>query len=179
MSHFVFPDNTVLCNFAAVGRLDLLESVLLGRGRWTEAVAYEASRSASSLPALAAIAKQGWLGEPIEVDDEAEVRQIERVRRSVFGGDDEAPLKHLGEAQTCHILQRWPDFAESWWVSDDREALRYARQQHLTTYETIDLVSIAAVNGDVTAQDGHDLLREMDERGRTLRLPTAPAELLK
>jgi hypothetical protein len=179
VSHFVFPDNTVLCNFAAVGRLDLLESVLLGRGRWAEAVAYEASRSSSLLPDLAAIAKEGWLGEPIEVDEETDVRQIERVRRSVFGGDDEAPLKHLGEAQTCHILQRWPEFAGSWWVSDDREALRYARQQHLTTYETIDLVSIAAVNGDITAQAGHDLLHAMGEQARALRVSELPQELLK
>ncbi|WP_075978138.1 hypothetical protein [Actinokineospora bangkokensis] len=51
MNTFLFSDNTVLCNFAAVDRLDLLESALNQRGRWTEAVAYEASRSASSLPA--------------------------------------------------------------------------------------------------------------------------------
>lgn len=42
MTDHLFPDNTVLCNFAAVNRLDLLKSVLSGRGRWTEAVAYEA-----------------------------------------------------------------------------------------------------------------------------------------
>ncbi|MGH3277686.1 MAG: hypothetical protein ACRDNW_00920 [Trebonia sp.] len=41
MTEHLFPDNTVLCNFAAVNRLDLLKSVLGGRGRWTEAVAYE------------------------------------------------------------------------------------------------------------------------------------------
>ena len=52
MTDYLFPDNTVLCNFAAVNRLDLIKSVLDGRGRWTEAVAYEASRSASKLPAL-------------------------------------------------------------------------------------------------------------------------------
>ena len=45
MTEFLFPDNTVLCNFAAVNRLDLLNSVLNGRGRWTEAVAYETRRS--------------------------------------------------------------------------------------------------------------------------------------
>ena len=32
----LFPDNTVLCNFAAVERLDLLRDWLRGRGRWTE-----------------------------------------------------------------------------------------------------------------------------------------------
>ncbi|GAA2490405.1 hypothetical protein GCM10010406_28160 [Streptomyces thermolineatus] len=41
-----FPDNTVLCNFAAVDRLPLLEKVLDGRGRWTQAVAHEARRVA-------------------------------------------------------------------------------------------------------------------------------------
>ena len=35
----LFPDNTVLCNFGTVGRLDLLRKVLDGCGRWTEAVA--------------------------------------------------------------------------------------------------------------------------------------------
>ena len=46
----------VLCDFAAVDRLDLLRSVLDGRGRWTEAVAYEARKSARYLPALAMLA---------------------------------------------------------------------------------------------------------------------------
>lgn len=52
VTHLVFPDNTVLCNFAAVSRLDLLERILLGRGRWSEAVAYEAGRSSAYLPDL-------------------------------------------------------------------------------------------------------------------------------
>lgn len=38
-----FPDNTVLCNFSAVGSLSLLEKVLDGRGRWTQAVALRPS----------------------------------------------------------------------------------------------------------------------------------------
>jgi hypothetical protein len=59
MTQFLFPDNTVLCNFAAVDRLDLLKAVLDGRGQWTEAVAYEASRSASALPALVGLAGSG------------------------------------------------------------------------------------------------------------------------
>ena len=28
MTEYLFPDNTVLCNFAAVDRLDLIKSVL-------------------------------------------------------------------------------------------------------------------------------------------------------
>lgn len=179
MSSFVFPDNTVLCNFAVVGRLDLLESVLLGRGRWTEAVAYEAGRSAQHIPDLAAVAGGGWLGDPIEVVKESDTQHVERIRRAVFGGTEEDPLKHLGEAQTCYVLQRWPDLAGSWWVSDDRESLRYARQQGITTRETIDLVSGAAVNGDIKARAGYELLHNMIGFDRTLRLPKSPQDLLR
>ena len=40
----IFCDTTVLCNFASVRRLNLLESILAGRGRWVAAVAYEVER---------------------------------------------------------------------------------------------------------------------------------------
>lgn len=82
MTEFLFPDNTVLCNFAAVKRLDLLESVLNGRGRWTEAVAYEAARSAHVLPDLSSLITGCWLGEAIEVSDESDVQQINGIRRA-------------------------------------------------------------------------------------------------
>jgi hypothetical protein len=29
--------------------------------------------------------------------------------------------------------------AKSWWLSDDQEAVRYARLPHITTYKTFDL----------------------------------------
>jgi hypothetical protein len=93
---YLFPDNTVLCNFTSVDRLDLLQTVLNGRGRWTSAVAYEASRSAQLMPALNSIAVDGWLGEPIEITSDADIRRVNQVRRAVFGGTDEEPLKHLG-----------------------------------------------------------------------------------
>ncbi|MFF3003247.1 hypothetical protein ACFVTF_10605 [Kitasatospora sp. NPDC057940] len=78
-----FPDNTVLCNFASVSRLDILENVLSGRGRWTEAVAYEAKRSSRYLPALDPPDVSRWLGDPIEVDDP---EAVERIRQGVFFG---------------------------------------------------------------------------------------------
>jgi hypothetical protein len=179
MTEFLFPDNTVLCNFAAVHRLDLLRSILNGRGRWTEAVAYEASRSAKVLPALSGLATDFSLGEPIEINDESDIQQVERIRRVVFGGTETQPLKHLGEAQTCFIIVNWDEFAGSWWISDDREALRYARFQKITTRETIDLVSIAVINGDIEAHEGVELMWQMAERGRKLRLPDSDADLLR
>jgi hypothetical protein len=179
MSEFLFPDNTVLCNFATVDRLDLLKSALNGRGRWTEAVAYEASRSASFLPVLSDLAGCDWLDEPVEIVEDADIQAIERIRRAVFGGTDAMPLQHLGEAQTCHVILHWASFAGSWWISDDREALRYARFQGITTRETIDLMNIAVVNGEVAARDGFDLMMKMAESGRHLRMPASPGDLTR
>lgn len=94
MSEYLFPDTTVLCNFAAVDRLDLLATVLNGRGRWTQAVAYEAERSARYLPCLADLPRNRSLGDPIEITAPSEIQQVNRIRRAVFGGTDDEPLKH-------------------------------------------------------------------------------------
>jgi hypothetical protein len=177
VSPYLFPDNTVLCNFAAVERLDLLQTVLNGRGRWTAAVAYEASNSARFLPALTAIATGGWLDEPIEITADKDIQQVNRVRRAVFGGTDDEPLKHLGEAETCFVIKEWGTFAGSWWISDDREALRYARFQGIATYETVDLMGIAVADGDIADKTAFDLMRRMADAGRSLRLPSSASEL--
>jgi hypothetical protein len=174
---FLFPDNTVLCNFAAVDRLDLLQTVLNGRGRWTAAVSYEASRSARYLPALAGVPSEGWLDDPIEITRESDVQLVNRVRRTVFGGTDDKPLQHLGEAETCFVIKEWAEFAGSWWISDDREALRYARFQGITTYETIDLMFMAVADGDITDHQAFDVVIRMSDNGRSLRLPRSVSDL--
>jgi hypothetical protein len=176
MTEFLFPDNTVLCNFAAVERLDLLRSVLNRRGRWVEAVAREAQRSAAKLPALSALSHEGWLDEPIEVTDPSEIRKIERIRR-LFGGTNAAPRKHLGEAQTIYVVLNWRQFHASWWLSDDQESVRYARRQGITSRETIDLIKIAVSNAGITPRDGFNLMNQMADHDRHLRLPGSPDDL--
>ena len=109
----LFPDNSVLCNFAAVHRLGLLRDFLRGRGRWTAAVAAEARASVGHLPDLRSVATEGWLGDPIDVDEETDVRAVEVIRQQVFGGAVRKPTEHLGEAQTCHIVAAWAQFAGS------------------------------------------------------------------
>lgn len=177
MTVLLFPDNTVLCNFACVERLDLLEAVLNGRGRWTSAVAHEAAQSANQLSPLLGLHAAGWLGAPIEITEEQHIRQVQRIRRVVFGGTDDQPLKHLGEAETCFILQEWEEYKGSWWISDDREALRYARFQRITTRETIDLIAEAIANGDIDANSASRLMKEMEEQDRHLRVPSSVADL--
>lgn len=99
MASWVFPDNTVLCNFAAARRVDLLHTFLGDRGRWVEAVAYEAQNSAAYLPDLTSLITGRVLGEPIELVDPAHIRRVEVIRRDIFGGRSSEPIKHLGEAQ--------------------------------------------------------------------------------
>ncbi|GII94658.1 hypothetical protein [Sinosporangium siamense] len=177
MSWHWFPDNTVLCNFATVSRLPLLEQVLRGRGRWVEAIALEAEKSSRYLPQLTTLAQAGWLGDPIEIDDPDEIDRVERIRRAVFGGLREEPLKHLGEAQTCHVILTWEEFKGSYWISDDRDALEYARAQGVPTRDTADLISEAVMEGCCTREEGFQLLLRMREANRHVRLPGHPCQL--
>ena len=91
----------------------------------------------------------------------------------MFGGTDDEPLKHLGEAQTCYVIKNWPEFAGSWWISDDREAVRYAKLQGITTRETIDLMTIAVVDGDI-APDAFDLMQQWPTPTATSGSPSPP-----
>lgn len=177
MAEAVFPDNTVLCNFAAVHGLDLSVGFLRGRWRWTEAVAGEARRSARFLPDLTKIEKEGWLGEPVEIDDAEAVAGVEHLRRDVFGGSSAEPLKHLGEAQTCYLVREVAPWQGAWWVSDDRDALDFARFQRITTLETIDIVRHLVADGDVQDRHAFEVMQAMASQGRSLRLPRTIREL--
>jgi hypothetical protein len=84
--------------------------------------------------------------------------------------------ERLGEAQTCYLIQHRPEFARSWWISDDREAVRYARRQGITTRETIDLTSIAVTNGDIGERAAFGLMQQMIEADCHLRMPKSAAE---
>lgn len=55
--------------------------------------------------------------------------------------------------------------------------MRYARFQSITTYETIDLLSMAVADGDVTDEQAYEVMVHMSERGRLLRLPGSASEL--
>lgn len=177
MGYAVFPDNTVLCNFAAVSRLDLLRDWLRGRGRWCGAVAHEASQSSRVWPQLASISAEGWLGDPIEVD-EGQAFAIQRLRRLVMGGDPARPSQHLGEAETCHVIRTVAEFADSWWVSDDRDAVEFARHQGIRTYRTFDVMRMIVADGDLTADQALAFMRDMQVAGRGLFVPGTARELL-
>ena len=157
------PDTTVLCCFAAVDRLDVVRTVLAGRGRWTEAVRFEVGRSAHHLPALADVEPDGWLGEPVAPAGEVEVLGVQNLRRVVFRGTD--------------LIQHRDEFSGAVWLSGDRDSLRYARGQGIEAADTMDVVRAAVGLGLLTPDDGFDLLRAMEREGRKLRQPVSVGEL--
>lgn len=177
MARWVFPDNTVLCNFAAIGRIDLLRTFLGERGRWAEAVAEEARKSAGFLPDLSDLVGGELMGDPIEVVDPAHIRRVEVIRRDVFGGRASQPLKHLGEAQTCFLIHEVEQWRGSTWISDDRDALDFARLQNIPSLETIDIVEHLVAGYEVTARDGMAIMQAMANADRALRLPAKTSDL--
>lgn len=179
MSVYVFPDNTVLCNFACVSRVGLLVDHLRGRGRWVEAVADEAKQSSAYLPDLASlVGNASPLGEPIRFEDIDEGKAIDRLRRVVFGGVRAEPRRHLGEAQTCHLLLTHPEWAGSTWITDDGDAYRYARQQGIITRGTVDVFREIIADGDLTAHAAHEQLLAIDELRPGLPIPPRPTDLM-
>ncbi|MER7449355.1 hypothetical protein ABTW96_03595 [Nocardia beijingensis] len=128
MSAYLFPDVTVLRASAVSGRLDALRSLLDGRGRWTAATALEVGRASDASAALASIAAEGWLGEPLEISDPGEIQHVQLLRRAVFGGEPDDPLSRLSEAETWHVLREWAAYTDAILVSDDLTLLRYAQR---------------------------------------------------
>lgn len=175
---FLFPDNTVLCNFACVSQVDLLVEHLRGRGRWVEAVAHEARQSSAHLPDLVGLlGPEAALGEPIRLDSDADIAAVERMRRVVFGGTADRPLQHLGESQTCHLLLTDPAWADSTWVTDDREAYQYAQRQGILTRGTVDLFRAMVADADLTAERAHAHLLAIDAVRPGLPIPRRAADL--
>jgi len=177
MAQFWFPDNTVLCNFAAVRRLELLQAVLDGRGRWTEAVAFEAHRSATYYGALGEIEAEGWLGEPIAVPRK-DSQRIEQIRIAALGGRPERPLEHRGEAETCYVIRETVGPGDCVWITDDEAAFDFGKRLGIETWDTTTIIERCVADGLTTLESAFALLIEMFELGRTpRRRPTKPQDL--
>jgi predicted nucleic acid-binding protein len=137
----MFPDNTVLINFAIINRMDLLSRLANGNGRWCATVATECAASASR-PELAALGGAGEIfGDPL-YPDAAEHQDI-HVLRDELAGPGDAPTAHLGEAETLAIIVRRQLITSSFFVTDDRGAARLASQRGVSVVGTWTLLRVA------------------------------------
>jgi hypothetical protein len=78
----MFQDNTFLINFAIINRMDLLEKLANGHGRWCATVASECAESARYLGLAALSAAEDIFGEPL-YPDPAEHQDVQVLRNQL------------------------------------------------------------------------------------------------
>jgi predicted nucleic acid-binding protein len=160
----MFPDNTVLINFAIISRMDLLARLANGNGQWCATVAIECAESAKR-PDLAALGGAGEIfGQPL-FPDQAELQDI-HVLRDQLASPGDRPTQHLGEAETIAIIAR--RHLSCFFVSDDRGAARLAAQNGIAVVGTWHLLKVAHRKGWIDADTfwGYVLTLEGHSRER-------------
>jgi predicted nucleic acid-binding protein len=165
MAALLFPDNTVLVNFATVGRMDVLEHLVRGRAAWTATVAEECRRSAQ-IDGLAELGRMPQVfGEPLVLATPQEIVNTEAIRgRMIAPGD---PITaHLGEAEAVAIITTRGLRAA--FVTDDRQAGVVARAHGVKTYSTCVLIKLAVRVGLLTADDAWQIVTLLRRRSRHL-----------
>lgn len=171
----------MLCNFAAIERLDLVREYLRGNGRVVEAINREIELLGSFLPELAKLDRSAWFGKPVKLKGKAEIDRVDVLRKTAFGGSSEKPLEHLGESQTLHVLSNHDEFRDSEWITDDRSAFRLAKKRGIVTRSSVDVLKYAVALGELTKEEALAVCEEIvdHERGGLLFPPSSAAELVR
>lgn len=162
MPSFFFADNTVLVSFATIGRMDLLESLFRGRGRWCPTVRDECLESAKQ-PDLDTIADaEGFLGEPI-APTKVELLQTRVFREQLAGPQESHAKEHLGEAETLAVMVERHRFEIL--VTDDAGARRLAAEHNIKVVTTLTLLQMVVRVGLASPDDVLEYLRLLRPRG--------------
>ncbi|MQA13368.1 MAG: hypothetical protein GEV09_04110 [Pseudonocardiaceae bacterium] len=170
MSRPVLVDTCTIVNFAAIGRLDLLEEALSGCGHWTEAAAREVHCAADHHPALWSVAVAGWLGEPLEPSGAGDADENFQLQRQL-GGMRREPRQHLAEAESIHMILRSPQYAGAVLLTDDRPAGDLAVKRGVEVWLSTDLLAQAFSDGHIGCPAAYELLLDMDQAGRGVHVP--------
>ena len=140
MSPLLFPDNTVLINFALLNRVDLLSRIANSNGRWCGTVAQECARS-SLEPGLGDLQQMPAIfGEPLRPETGAEHLDVTLLRVDLAQPGDGKHM-HLGEAETLAIMLRRN--LNGVFVTDDKNASRFASSRGIRTATTWSLLKLA------------------------------------
>lgn len=171
MTTLLFPDNTVLVNFALTGRIDLFELLVQGRGCWTHTISVECARSAAE-PGLSDLERiADILGAPL-IPNVIE-RQDTRLYRYRLAGPGDPETAHLGEAEALAIIARRR--LPAVFVTDDRGARTLAREEKIPSYDTADLIRLLVRAGRIEVETAWTMIRLL--RGRHRATGAAPGDL--
>lgn len=139
MAVLLFPDNTVLINFALFGQLDLLRRLANGHGRWCATVAAECAASARR-PDLGTLAGARDIFGPPLSPTPTELRDA-RFLRDELASPGDHPFKHLGEAETIAVMTSRA--LDGIFVTDDNDAVRLATRHGVPVVRTWRLLQLA------------------------------------
>lgn len=146
-----FPDNTVLVNFAHIGRVALLGRLIPNR-QWCNTVATECGKSAQQ-PHLADLCNApAVFGSPLEPTPVERV-DTETLRREMMGPGDTS-ASHRGEAETIAIVQRRG--IQAVFATDDVGAAAYATANQILVVNTWDLIKMAYRRSHISNTDAYN-----------------------
>jgi predicted nucleic acid-binding protein len=163
VASLIFPDNTVLVNFALIGRVDLLETLVKGRAAWTLTISGECHRSAAE-PGLEALHRMPEIfGAPL-IPTPAE-RIDARLLRERIAGTDFRPGASLGEAEAIAMITSRA-IARATFVSDDAVAREHATARGISVYSTMDLLRLAGRVHLLSSDDAWSCVEILRGHGR-------------
>lgn len=162
MAVLVFPDNTVLINFAYIHRMDLLAK-LARNGAWCATVAWECEQSAVQ-PGLQDMTQAHKIfGDPLRPESAREHTMTQTLRTQLAKPSD-GPYRHLGEAETLAIMACRS--LRGIFVTDDRAVPVLAQAQSIQVITTWDLLRTAAHAGYIDRNALWADVRSLREKGR-------------
>lgn len=139
MASLFIPDNTVLVNFATIGRMDLLRELAAGRSTWCYTVSVKSLKS-SAYPGLEQLAEcPGIFGVPLKLETRRELSDTQSFRTQLSKPGDSTSA-NLGEAESLAIITNRGLAAT--FVTDDNGAQRFAASngiRYLTTWDLLKL----------------------------------------
>lgn len=162
MVNFFFADNTVLVNFALIGRMDLLETLFNGKGTWCSSVRDECHRSSQTLGLESIADADNFLGQPHAPSKPSEHVQTRAFRTQLANVGDHR-YQHLGEAETLAVMTSRYPFEIM--VTDDRGAQRLAEQNNIGFITTWRLLQVVVRRNLAEPQEVLTYLRILRKRG--------------
>lgn len=171
MTFLLFPDNTVLVNFAHISRVELLEDLLSGHGGWTATIAEECARSARTTGLADLESVRHFLGTPLR-PDRAE-RVTTHLIRARLARTVDKPTDHLGEAEAFAIITS--RVITAIFITDDVAATRLAISLGIRTMSTGELLKLAVHTKRLSVDDAWAHIEDLWAKGRTL--PHCPLTL--
>lgn len=157
-------DTATLRNFAAIGRLDILEVRYGSRATWGESVYAEVEVAEGYEPGLLGLRGQAWIGPPLELFSAACLRDVDRIQRAL-SGPGEVPTKNLGEAESIHLIAHELD-GNGVLAVDDNAARDLAEHRNIKTLRTHEILQECFAMDDLRCPEPFEIAAAMFDAGR-------------